>query len=789
MKRQRSSGRSKPSDEDVAHVQLRNVLERQGESEAVLGDLVRFQAEIGRCGTEQFGQVGFLQELLSRFGRLLDRISVHVVAIAAGTDEVGVDLLFTSPGLDLAALRAAIVEAVSNADAVTSEPIPVSNGELFARVTLLEPIAGGPRPAVVVLGPADEFELPYEYVQTGQRSVLQALADGLTRWGEFIDISSKLQATKTMTEIAAEVTQSRREIDFFDLRSAVTSDDPLAAVDSIAPQVTTFMEELRSGWNLDGIHLYGGHDEEPRIIASVGPPIDDDVARALRSAPGTESFGPGGENFRAMSTSFDLHGRRGWGSVVYVWSTLAEGRDDVFLRHFTNELGTLIDSYVATTRLQRESFIDRATGQPNENALHAALGMLHRNEADGVLVTFALLSLTKYLENYDTSTIATLQRQSLTRLEERLTVSRSIVGVLTPSTLYALIDTSTTGHGLPESLVDDLVALAGEPCQMSNHLIRPAVAAGCSRLGSGDDPTHVMQNCYAALGEAAHVGSGAIRWASRALLDERRIRYELEREIEHALGSCEFIPYFQPEFSLTTGVIESFESLVRWRHPTRGVLGPGAFIPIAEENDLVVHIDLQNLEQSVRLFVGWGMGAAGPKLRVNLSSTTMHHPMLAERILAICDENRMSYSQLCVEVTETSAMRDEALGIVHLRELRRHGVGVALDDFGIGTSSLARLRLLPITVVKMDRAFVTPLPGDAGDRAFVAALASMARAVDLAITAEGVETEEQRTALIELGFLKAQGFLFAAPLAPPDVEELLRRTATPVRPGVTSDSP
>jgi EAL domain-containing protein (putative c-di-GMP-specific phosphodiesterase class I) len=162
-------------------------------------------------------------------------------------------------------------------------------------------------------------------------------------------------------------------------------------------------------------------------------------------------------------------------------------------------------------------------------------------------------------------------------------------------------------------------------------------------------------------------------------------------------------------------------------------------------------------------------------LRVNLSSTTMHHPMLAERILTICADNRMAFTQLCVEVTETSVMRDEQLGIVHLRELRRHGVGVALDDFGIGSSSLARLRSLPITVVKMDRAFVTPLPGDAGDRAFVAAIASMAHAVDLDITAEGVETEQQRNALIELGFGKAQGFLFAAPLSPQDVADLLHR--------------
>lgn len=777
MRSRRTPGRPSDDRHDVVELQLRNILERQGESEAVLGELVRFQAAIANYGTDRFGDIGFLRRLLTEFEQLLDRIFVRAIAIGGTEHTSQVDVIFQSQalGLDLDTVAAAVGEAAALHRATGANVVAVPGHSLTARVELLEPIAGGAPPAIVMIGPSDELELPYEYVQTGQRTLVRALADGLTRWGEFIDISSKLQATKTMTSIAADVTQSRRDIDFFDLRTAVTMEGPVASMQSIVPQLTAFLTELRTGWNLEAIHLYGRLDDMPTLIASVGEPIADSFEQDLRQSPGTRVDEPTGADRRAMSIPFDLHARPGWGSVTYVWSTRAKGGDDIFLRHFTNELGTLIDSFVATSRLQRESFIDRATGHPNENAMYEAISVLHGQGAEGILVMFGLVSLTKYLENYDTSTIAALQRRILGGLEERLGTKRSIVGVLAPSILYAVIDRANLAQTDLDVSVEDLVALAGQPQELSNHLIRPAVAAGCSHLDERTEPAQAVQNCYAALGDAAHIGSGAIRWASAQLLDERRIRYELEREIEQALANGEFVPYFQPEFSLINDEIMSFESLVRWNHPTRGVLGPGAFIPIAEENDLVVHIDLQNLEHSVRQFVAWGLGNTGPKLRVNLSSTTMHHPMLAERILAICADSGMSFEQLCVEVTETSVMRDEELGIVHLRELRRHGVGVALDDFGIGTSSLARLRSLPITVVKMDRAFVMPLPGDEGDRAFVAAIASMAHAVGLDITAEGVETEEQRDVLVELGFHKAQGFLFAAPLKAADVEVLLGR--------------
>ena len=132
-----------------------------------------------------------------------------------------------------------------------------------------------------------------------------------------------------------------------------------------------------------------------------------------------------------------------------------------------------------------------------------------------------------------------------------------------------------------------------------------------------------------------------------------------------------------------------------------------------------------------------------------------------------------------VEVTETAILRNLTLAIAHLGELRDAGVGVALDDFGVGESSLARLRTLPVSIVKLDRQFVKPLPGDRSDRAFVEAVRTMIRSIDLDITAEGVENEAQRECLLAVGVDRAQGFLFSEPLPETEARRLLESTRTP----------
>ena len=142
-------------------------------------------------------------------------------------------------------------------------------------------------------------------------------------------------------------------------------------------------------------------------------------------------------------------------------------------------------------------------------------------------------------------------------------------------------------------------------------------------------------------------------------------------------------------------------------------------------------------------------------------------------MLEICEEEGLAPAQLVVEVTETAILRNLETAIAQLEELRDAGVGVALDDFGVGQSSLTRLRSLPISIVKLDRQFVTPLPGTRSDRAFVEALRTMISALDLDVTAEGVETEAQRDCLLEIGIERAQGYLFSKPVPGAEARLLL----------------
>jgi EAL domain-containing protein (putative c-di-GMP-specific phosphodiesterase class I) len=296
-------------------------------------------------------------------------------------------------------------------------------------------------------------------------------------------------------------------------------------------------------------------------------------------------------------------------------------------------------------------------------------------------------------------------------------------------------------------------------------------------LGSDFNPARSVQECYSALAEASRVGSSTSREASRERLIDRQTRFGYEREIEAAVAEKQFEPFFQPEVLLSTGEIVSFEALVRWIHPRLGLVSPDLFIPVAEDKDLIVRIDLLMLEAGIRRFVEWGFGHSGPMLRVNFSSTTLHHSGLAQHVVEMCTTLGLNPSQLCVEVTETSVMRDERLSMECLTAIRAEGIQIALDDFGQGTSSLSRLRSLPITEIKIDRWFVQPLPGDHADRAFLQSIVSIANAFDFEITAEGVETDEQRQCLIELGFSKGQGYLFGRPLPADRIPQMLSNSA------------
>jgi EAL domain-containing protein (putative c-di-GMP-specific phosphodiesterase class I) len=240
-------------------------------------------------------------------------------------------------------------------------------------------------------------------------------------------------------------------------------------------------------------------------------------------------------------------------------------------------------------------------------------------------------------------------------------------------------------------------------------------------------------------------------------------RVQIENELRQALDRDELFVEYQPAFDLRHERIGHVEALVRWRHPARGVVGPQEFIPVAEETGLVDRIGELVLGRAVEQARRW-MHLPGLRVWVNVSPQQLADRGFPGRVAAELARAGLPAERLGIEVTESALADGSGVGEV-LEQVHDLGVAIAVDDFGTGYSSLARLNEFPVDVVKVDKSFVHDLGTPRGD-AFVAGIVTIARAIDAHVTAEGVETLSQLTALSALGVDSACGYLLAQPSAP-----------------------
>ena len=234
----------------------------------------------------------------------------------------------------------------------------------------------------------------------------------------------------------------------------------------------------------------------------------------------------------------------------------------------------------------------------------------------------------------------------------------------------------------------------------------------------------------------------------------------LAADMPLALARGEFRLHYQSRIGLMNGRAHGAEALLRWDHPTHGLLPPDSFIGLAERSGLIGEIGAWVLRQATAEAAAWPADAA-LVVAVNVSAEQLRQGRLVRDVVAALHAAGLPPQRLEIELTESRAIGTPA-EIAQLRALRELGVGVALDDFGTGWASMAALKRLPLTAIKLDRGFVAGLPG-AGDMAIARAAAALAAAFDLALVAEGVETVRQRDALLALGCAEAQGFLFDRP--------------------------
>jgi diguanylate cyclase len=262
-------------------------------------------------------------------------------------------------------------------------------------------------------------------------------------------------------------------------------------------------------------------------------------------------------------------------------------------------------------------------------------------------------------------------------------------------------------------------------------------------------------------------------------------RLALLADLRDGLSTTDqFVLHIQPIVDLTGGTTIGVEALVRWRHPRRGLLPPAEFIAAVEHSDLASGFTRHVIDMALRLASGWAGQGLNLPISVNLCARCMLDPELPQQVAGLLAAHGLRPQQLILEITESVAYAEAGLAERVVRGLRDLGVQVSVDDFGTGAASLSFLSRFPVNEVKLDRTWIAAMVDSPAVAAIVRTTVDLARDLGMRIVAEGVETPEQRAALIELGVAAAQGYLFHAPLPADDVYDVLRGTPAPAVPPI-----
>ena len=335
---------------------------------------------------------------------------------------------------------------------------------------------------------------------------------------------------------------------------------------------------------------------------------------------------------------------------------------------------------------------------------------------------------------------------------------------------FAIILHDVTPHDeQTEFIADCIVDLMARPFLVGTHLIEIGVSVGIAETEPGEvpDPDMMIRAADMALYVAKSEGRGNWKRFEAWIAEQFEQRRQLEHDLRRAIARNEFELFFQPVVHSANGSFKGAEALIRWRHPTRGILAPGAFIAIAEELGLVIQIGCWVVQEACRIAARW----PDPLIvSVNLSPVQLKDGRIVQVVSEALAASGLPPHRLDLEITETALLSNEALGISVLCKLRGLGVSLSLDDFGTGFSSLSHLHKFPLDRIKIDRSFVQNVETDPRSAKIVQAISNLGGVLELSVTAEGVETEAQYNFIRDLGCDAIQGYLVSRPVPVAEVE-------------------
>jgi diguanylate cyclase (GGDEF)-like protein len=417
-------------------------------------------------------------------------------------------------------------------------------------------------------------------------------------------------------------------------------------------------------------------------------------------------------------------------------------------------------------QLSHQALHDPLTGLPNRALLADRMQLaLARQARSGGLVALAFMDLDRFKLVND-SYGHPAGDQLLVALARRLESAARATDTLCRfgGDEFVLLSEDQRSQDDVATVAQRLIDCLAQPFTLGGQDIHLSGSVGVA-IGSGPEtPDELVRNADMAMYQAKDRQRGGFAFYDEPLRTGAMSRLETERELRRAVNDHELRVHYQPKYSVATGTVVGVEALVRWQHPTRGLVGPGDFISVAEETGLIVPIGEWVLSEACRQAREWrDRNGLVLSVAVNLSARQVSRPDLPGIVARVVKGTGVDPAQVCLEITEGILLVDTAAVVHQLAEIRATGVRISIDDFGTGYSSLAYLRTLPIDELKIDRSFISPLDEDASAAAIVASVVTLGHALGLAVVAEGVETEEQLHALQRLGCDLAQGFYLARP--------------------------
>jgi diguanylate cyclase (GGDEF)-like protein/PAS domain S-box-containing protein len=448
--------------------------------------------------------------------------------------------------------------------------------------------------------------------------------------------------------------------------------------------------------------------------------------------------------------------------------------------HLIFQIQDITDRKRAEEQLLHDAFHDALTGLPNRALFmdHVKMAIQRSRRSGDRLFAALFLDLDRFKIIND-SLGHMVGDQLLVgiahRLEACLRPGDTVARLGGDEFTILLEDLSMTDDAIEVALrVQEAVT---QPFNIGGHEVFTTASIGIALSNTGYERAEdLLRDADTAMYRAKLEGKKRHVVFDKAMHDRAMELLQIETDLRRAITRKEFFLNYQPIVCLETGKVASFEALVRWRHPERGLVMPGEFIPVAEETGLIVPLGLFVLNEACRQMRSWQkLGLAGDEvtMSVNLSSRQFSQTDLIEQVSSALRDAGLKAANLKLEITESMVMENIDTAIGMLAQLRGLGVGLSIDDFGTGYSSLSYLHRFPIDTLKIDRSFVTQMTDNTENAEIVRTIVTLARSLDMHVIAEGVETDEQLRQLGGLGCDYGQGYLFSRPVGAGQAVEFL----------------